>query len=185
METDQNGWKVADAAILTRRTESAIGSVRNHARVIVAGTQFVEAFRHAEPTKLQKLSTASFYESVLKDADIKSASLPDIMLAPEDYELKATVDHATMLVPTGGSVVQLELARIELDPADPSNAKYLVKEVSLYEAAGKSQMRLSAYFTATKQVHAFNKAIVSGNLKALRFSSSRTLTEKVLSLIHI
>lgn len=181
MEMDQAGWKVSDAAILTRRTESAIGSIRNHASVIVAGTQFVEAFRHEKVAKLQMLSTAGFFESALKDADIKSATVPDIILAPEDYELRATVDHATMVVPTPGSVVQLDLQRVELDPSDPSDAKYLVKEVSLYEADGKNQIRLSSFFTATQRARKFHEALASGNLKMLRATSSRTFAERVWS----
>jgi hypothetical protein len=164
-------WKVDDAAIQARRDESAIRSVRNRARVISAGTQFVEAFRTRDRAELKKVSTAKLFETVLETSDLAAVSIPDIMLAPKDYELRATVDHATMLIPTPTSIVRIEL---EQPAADVEDKQYRVSEVGLYDSAAESEMLLSAFFTATKQAIAFHDALLRSDRKALgRLSSHR------------
>lgn len=172
-------WKVDDASILTRKEELQIRSVKNRARIIYAATSFVEAFRMNDRGTLVRVSTSDLYEKVLKGADLTSAKIPDIMLAPQHYELKATVDKATILIPTPASVVKLELNRIGADTPD---ATYQVSDLSLYDSSGKNKMRLSAFFTATNQVKAFHQALIRSDRKGLGRLSSRDFDKRVWSM---
>lgn len=174
------GWKVDDAAIRTRRAETEIRSVRNRARVIAAGTQFVDAFRLQDREKLKQLSTTTFFANALQDSDLTAAKLPDITLAPTDYEMKATVDHATLLVPTTTNVLKLEFARLA-DAAAGSEVQYRVKDVSVYGDDEESQVRLSALFTAGKQVTAFNEALLQGRVTSLAGLSTVDFDSRVWS----
>ncbi|MFK7817319.1 MAG: hypothetical protein AB8G99_01260 [Planctomycetaceae bacterium] len=173
-----NQWKVDDAAIQARREDSAIRSVRNRARVITASTDFVEAFRTGDRAKLKAVSTAKLFDSVLNESDLSAITIPDIMLAPTDYELKATVDHATMLIPTPQAVV-----RIELDQPSESldDKQYRVSEIGLYDSSAESEMLLSAFFTATKQTTAFHDALLRSDRKALSRLSSHRFDDVVWS----
>lgn len=177
MEIHDGDWKVKDAAVLTRREESQIRSVKNRARILNAGTRFVEAYRTNDRTALETLSTNELYEQVLRDVKLSSAQIPDIMLAPQDYELKATVDHATILIPTVSSVVKLELARSVEDETE-----YRVKDLGLYDSEGKNKLLLSAFFTATKQVKQFQRALARSDRKSLGRLSSREFDAQVWSL---
>ena len=177
MEIHDGDWKVKDAAVLTRREESQIRSVKNRARILNAGTRFVEAYRTNDRTALETLSTNELYEQVLRDVKLSSAQIPDIMLAPQDYELKATVDHATILIPTVSSVVKLELARTIEDETE-----YRVKDLGLYDSEGKNKLLLSAFFTATKQVKQFQRALARSDRKSLGRLSSREFDAQVWSL---
>ncbi len=180
LTTDQVGWKVDDVSIRTRREETLVGSIRNNARVIAAGTQFAEAFASGDKDKLQTLATSNFYNDVLRTADLAVAKMPDIALAPSEFELKATVDHASLLIPTASQAVRIEFKRFE-DLADATAAEYRVKEVSLYDSKGENQIRLSSLFTAEKRVREFHTALSSGRLEALKTLSSSDLKQDVWS----
>jgi hypothetical protein len=177
MEIHDGDWKVKDAAVLTRREESQIRSVKNRARILDAGTRFVEAYRTNDRVALETLSTSELYGQVLREVNLSSAKIPDIMLAPQDYELKATVDHATILVPTVSSVVKLELARSAEDETE-----YRVTDLGLYDSEGRNKLLLSAFFTATKQVKQFQRALARSDRKLLGRLSSRQFDTQVWSL---
>ncbi len=180
MELGDNGWKVADVAILARREGKQIGSVKNHARVILAGTQFTEAFRSADRMRLKSATTEPFYQQALQNARLSQVTLPDITLAPTDYEVKATIDHASMLVPTEAGAFRIEFKRFD-DPLVASKATYRVKEASLYDATAKNEVRLSSLFTAEQRVNDFVQAMQTGRLKQLKNVSSTDFANKVWS----
>ena len=171
-------WRVDDAAVQSRRNEYGIRSVRNRARIIAVSTQFVEAFRTRNDSQLRELATKRLYDSALEGADLRSASIPDIMLAPSDYELKATVDLATMLVPTPERVVRIELERLE---DDRSGKFYRVAELGLYDADAKSELLLSSYFTAQKRAREFHIALLRSDKRSLSRLSSARFNEAVWS----
>lgn len=180
MEFGEDGWKVADVGIQARREGRQIGSIRNHARVILAGTKFTDAFRTEDRSALKAATTKTFFEQSLKDARLSQVSLPDITLAPTDYEVKATIDHASMLVPSESGALRIEFQRFD-DPIVASKATYRVKEASLYDSKGKNEVRLSALFTAEQRVRSFLAALEAGRLKELKNLSTTDFSHRVWS----
>lgn len=178
LKQNDGHWQVEDAALDARKEEDRVPSVAKLALAIHSCSEFLQAYEANELARLKGLSTNDFYEGCLMVGNLQQVSLPPANLG--GYELEATLrtGRADFLLRSSTEIVQINMQRTDsTDGVTPT--KFAVSDITLYDLNSKQEKRLSALFTSKEMLRVFSKALAERDLKTLRHSSTKDLTDRV------
>jgi hypothetical protein len=188
MKLTNNGWKVADVQVESRKDKDQLASAKRTAVAIRAVVNFLKAYKSSDQPALKKLAAPTFYEKCLVLSDPKLVPLPAPEVLGEKDSVTTQELTAEYVLRRGEDTVKISLKvpYTETDSpkpiVDPENPKFLVDEVTIFDS--KSEKRLAALFTAQAKMQLFVKALTAGNLGLVRQNSSKDFDLKVWSRLH-
>ncbi|QDT26573.1 hypothetical protein Enr10x_18770 [Gimesia panareensis] len=178
MKLTDGKWKATDVAVESRVDKQHVKSAKKEARMLLAVSNFLDAYNQNDKVALKKYSADKFYQGSLNFGDLKVAPLPDSNVAAADYELKTEGDLANFITQNNGKMVNLSILKIESDEMDVPD-QYLIEEVTLFKDHGNQQITLTSLFSSRAITLLFNEALTKHDIKILGFSSTPDLSTRV------
>ncbi|WP_145454130.1 hypothetical protein [Gimesia panareensis] len=178
MKLKDGKWKATDVAVESRVDGQHVKSAKKEARMLLAVSNFLDAYNQNDKVALKKYSADKFYQGSLNFGDLKVAPLPDSNVAAADYELKTEGDLANFITQNNGKMVNLSILKIESDEMDIPD-QYLIEEVTLFKDHGNQQITLTSLFSSRAITLLFNEALTKHDIKILGFSSTPDLSTRV------
>jgi hypothetical protein len=179
MKQTKKGWKVADAAIESRKDKDQLTSARRTATAIHTVVTFLKSYQADDKKSLQTVTASRLYDKCLKVADLKTVPLP----APDslgDKDVVKTHDKGgEYVIQHGNATIKISLLSPSAKMDENTAVPYTVDDVTFYDA--KEERRLSAVFTAQAKMQLFMNAVVKGNLLLIRENSTKDLNYKIWS----
>lgn len=178
MKLKDGKWKATDVAVESRVDGQHVKSAKKEARMLLAVSNFLDAYNQNDKVALKKYSADKFYQGSLNFGDLKVAPLPESNVAAVDYELKTEGDLANFITHNNGKMVNLSILKIESDEMDVPD-QYLIEEVTLFKDHGNQQITLTSLFSSRAITLLFNEALTKHDIKILGFSSTPDLSTRV------
>ncbi|MFG0241115.1 MAG: hypothetical protein ACF8CY_08735, partial [Gimesia chilikensis] len=88
MKLNEGKWKATDVAVESREDGNHVKSAKKEAKMLLAVSNFLDAYNQDDKVALKKFSADKFYQGSLNFGDLKVAPLPESQMAAADYELK-------------------------------------------------------------------------------------------------
>ncbi|QDT84340.1 hypothetical protein [Gimesia chilikensis] len=183
MKLNEGKWKATDVAVESREDGNHVKSAKKEAKMLLAVSNFLDAYNQADKVALKKFSADKFYQGSLNFGDLKVAPLPESQMAAADYELKVEDKLANFITQKDGKMVNLSLLKIESDEMDIPD-QYLVEEVTLFQDHGNQQVTLTSLFSSRAITLLFNEALTKRDVKILGFSSTPDLNRRVWEKVN-
>jgi len=171
-------WKVQDVAVQSTAKEDHIGSVKKMASILQTALTFLERYELDDKPGLSKVCTKKFYQNSLVAADVSQVPLPQPIATSKDYQIDLQGDRAYFIVPGSDETLNMSLVQVGEDEIEQSD-NYLVEEVTLYNADGTQQKRLSALFTSHAIMQIFSESLARRDLISLRQNSTPDFGKRV------
>lgn len=178
MKLKSGNWKATDVAVESRVDGQHVNSAKKEARMLLAVSDFLEAYNQNDKEALKKYAADKFYKGSLNFADLTLAKLPEASAAAADYELKVEGNHANFVTQNKGKMVNLSILKLESDEMDIPD-QYLIEEVTLFQDQGNQQVTLTALFSSRAITLLFNEALTKRDIKILGFSSTPDFSTRV------
>jgi len=179
MKQLKKGWKVADAAIESRKDKDQLTSARRTATAIHTVVAFLKAYQADDKKSLQTVTASRLYDKCLKVADLKTVPLPPPDSLGDKDVVKTHDKGGEYVIQRGTSTVKISLLSPSAKMDENTSVPYTVDDVTFYDA--KEERRLSAVFTAQAKMQLFMNAVIKGNLLLIRENSTKDLNYKVWS----
>ena len=176
-------WKVVDAKVEGKGKHDHIKSVIKTAGVLTAVNGFLTAYGAADKPALQKHCTPNLYDKSLKFGDLKSAMLPTISGRVEHDQVQITGDGAEFIDRGSSEVLKISLLRQSSEADVETPARYLVNEVTLYDAT--QEKRLSSTFTSRAVMELFSQALAQRDLQKLRMTATTDFNHRVWDVLDV
>lgn len=183
MKLNEGKWKATDVAVESREDGNHVKSAKKEAKMLLAVSNFLDAYNQDDKVALKKFSADKFYQGSLNFGDLKVAPLPESQMAAADYELKVEDKLANFITQKDGKMVNLSLLKIESDEMDIPD-QYLVEEVTLFQDQGNQQVTLTSLFSSRAITLLFNEALTKRDVKILGFSSTPDLNRRVWEKVN-
>ncbi|KAA0139220.1 hypothetical protein FYZ48_11320 [Gimesia chilikensis] len=183
MKLNEGKWKATDVAVESREDGNHVKSAKKEAKMLLAVSNFLDAYNQDDKVALKKFSADKFYQGSLNFGDLKVAPLPESQMAAGDYELKVEDKLANFITQKDGKMVNLSLLKIESDEMDIPD-QYLVEEVTLFQDQGNQQVTLTSLFSSRAITLLFNEALTKRDVKILGFSSTPDLNRRVWEKVN-
>ncbi|MEQ8854216.1 hypothetical protein [Gimesia sp.] len=183
MKLNEGKWKATDVAVESREDGNHVKSAKKEAKMLLAVSNFLDAYNQDDKVALKKFSADKFYQGSLNFGDLKVAPLPESQMAAADYELKVEDKLANFITQKDGKMVNLSLLKIESDEMDIPD-QYLVEEVTLFQDHGNQQVTLTSLFSSRAITLLFNEALTKRDVKILGFSSTPDLNRRVWEKVN-
>lgn len=183
MKLNEGKWKATDVAVESREDGNHVKSAKKEAKMLLAVSNFLDAYNQDDKVALKKFSADKFYQGSLNFGDLKVAPLPESQMAAADYELKVEDKLANFITQKDGKMVNLSLLKIESDEMDIPD-QYLVEEVTLFQDQGNQQVTLTSLFSSRAITLLFNEALTKRDIKILGFSSTPDLNRRVWEKVN-
>ncbi|MFK7776886.1 MAG: hypothetical protein QM501_02030 [Gimesia sp.] len=178
MKLKSGKWKATDVAVESKQDGKHLKSAKKQAKMLLAVSNFLDAFNQNNKDDLKKYTTNQFYKGSLDFGDLTLAALPHTHSAATDYDLKIEENLASFITHIDGQIVNLSLVKIESDEIDIPN-KYLVEEVTLFQDEGKEQITLTSLFSSRAITLLFSDALAKRDMKILGYSSTPDFSSRV------
>lgn len=183
MKLNEGKWKATDVAVESREDGNHVKSAKKEAKMLLAVSNFLDAYNQDDKVALKKFSADKFYQGSLNFGDLKVAPLPESQMAAADYELRVEDKLANFITQKDGKMVNLSLLKIESDEMDIPD-QYLVEEVTLFQDQGNQQVTLTSLFSSRAITLLFNEALTKRDVKILGFSSTPDLNRRVWEKVN-
>ena len=183
MKLNEGKWKATDVAVESREDGNHVKSAKKEAKMLLAVSNFLDAYNQDDKVALKKFSADKFYQGSLNFGDLKVAPLPESQMAAADYELKVEDKLANFITQKDGKMVNLSLLKIESDEMDIPD-QYLIEEVTLFQDQGNQQVTLTSLFSSRAITLLFNEALSKRDVKILGFSSTPDLNRRVWEKVN-
>lgn len=183
MKLNEGKWKATDVAVESREDGNHVKSAKKEAQMLLAVSNFLDAYNQDDKVALKKFSADKFYQGSLNFGDLKVAPLPESQMAAADYELRVEDKLANFITQKDGKMVNLSLLKIESDEMDIPD-QYLVEEVTLFQDQGNQQVTLTSLFSSRAITLLFNEALTKRDVKILGFSSTPDLNRRVWEKVN-
>ncbi|QGQ26801.1 hypothetical protein F1728_30820 [Gimesia benthica] len=183
MKLNDGKWKATDVAVESREDGNHVKSAKKEAQMLLAVSNFLDAYNQDDKVALKKFSADKFYQGSLNFGDLKVAPLPESQMAAADYELRVEDKLANFITQKDGKMVNLSLLKIESDEMDIPD-QYLVEEVTLFQDQGNQQVTLTSLFSSRAITLLFNEALTKRDVKILGFSSTPDLNRRVWEKVN-
>jgi len=178
MKLKAGQWKATDVAVESRQDGKHVKSAQKQAKMLLAISDFLDAYNKNNKEELKKFTTNQFYRGSLDFGDLTLATLPKTDAAASDYELKIEGNLANFVTHIQGQMINLTLVKIESEEIDVPE-KYLVEEVTLFQDEGNQQITLTSLFSSRTITMLFSDALTKRDMKILDYSSTPDFNARV------
>lgn len=178
MQSVDGQWNVTDLAIESREDGEHIKSLKTYSQLMLAGIEFLDAYKLNAKTRLASIAEPSFYEGSLLPGQLTSVPLPTRADLSNGFELKQSDERADFLITSSKDTVRLTL---EMKPQTDASSKWIahVSDVTIYKADHSQTMRLSSALTAVPVMQVFSQALRERSLEMLKMTSTIQLSQAI------
>lgn len=182
-------WLLHDLAVEpTARESTGIRSLTKMLTALNRSAEFLQAYGESNREKLETSATDSFYRQCLAGAPLNEVPLPVDALLKIPYDARQFTDgtesvrRMELLLKDQGRTYMLTLREVEQEDSgsesDPPS-RYLVDEVTIFEADDKDVKRMSSLFLSRSVIQLYLAALRERDVKKLKELSSTDFNDRV------
>lgn len=187
-------WLAEDIAVISRREEESMSSLRKHALVMLTAIQFCDAYQKSDKVELERVCLSKFYRLNLDSSDLKRVPLPALDPGSDSYDIRIIANRGEVVLKQPEQVIQISLTQglLKLDEQGETVEEeangykpFLVEEVTLHSLESGEDKRLSALFSSQSIVQLFAQALSEHDLKVVQLSATNDFNSRVWRRIEL